>query len=59
MRRKVQARNALEGYCVNIKHTLSDSKLEGKISPDEKETILNKIKQVESWISSNHNADAE
>jgi hypothetical protein len=26
MRRKVEAKNTLEGYCANIKHTLNDVK---------------------------------
>jgi len=32
MRKKVEAKNSLEGYCVNIKHTLNDSNNSGKIS---------------------------
>lgn len=27
IRKRVEARNSLEGYCVNIKHTLNDSNL--------------------------------
>lgn len=30
VRKQVQARNALESYCVSIKHTLDDEKLKDK-----------------------------
>jgi L1 cell adhesion molecule like protein len=59
LRKKVEARNGLEGYCVNVKHTLNDSKLEGKLPQNEKESVLNKINEVESWMSSNPNAETE
>lgn len=42
IRRNIEAKNSLEGYVVNVKHTLDDQKLEGKIDPTEKTTILNK-----------------
>jgi heat shock 70kDa protein 1/2/6/8 len=57
LRKKVEAKNALEAYCVNIKHTINDDKVADKIDSGEKQTILNKISEVESWMSSNTNAD--
>jgi L1 cell adhesion molecule like protein len=59
MRKKVEAKNGLEAYCVNIKHTLNDEKLQGKIPEDDKQTLLGKITEVESWMSANHNAEIE
>jgi len=44
---------------VNVKHTLDDSKLEGKLAPGEKEAVLNKAKDIENWISNNPNAEIE
>jgi len=43
IRKRVEAKNSLEGYCVNVKHTLNDSKLEGKIDPNEKSSVLAKV----------------
>jgi L1 cell adhesion molecule like protein len=57
LRKRVEAKNTLEGYCVSIKHTINDPKIEGKISPDEKETLLKKVNEVETWITSNHDAE--
>lgn len=59
MRKKVEARNGLEAYCVNIKHTVNDDKLADKFAPGEKDTVLNKVNEVEEWMSSNQNADIE
>lgn len=59
MRKKVQAKNGLEAYCVNIKHTLNDEKMQDKFAPGEKESVLGKISEVENWMSSNPNAETE
>ena len=53
MRKKVEARNGLEAYCVNIKHTLGDDKLQDKFAPGEKESMLGKVTEVENWMGSN------
>jgi L1 cell adhesion molecule like protein len=57
MRKKVEAKNGLEGYCVNIKHTINDENVKGKIDEGEKQTLLGKISEVENWLSSNPNAE--
>lgn len=36
LRKQVQARNSLEAFCVNIKHTIDDEKLQDKFSPGQK-----------------------
>lgn len=59
MRKKVEARNGLEAYCVNIKHTLGDDKLQDKFAPGEKESMLGKVTEVENWMGSNQNAETE
>lgn len=59
MRKKVQAKNGLEAYCVNIKHTLNDEKMQDKFAPGEKESVLARITEVENWMNSNPNAETE
>lgn len=59
LRKKIEAKNSLEGYCANVKHTLNDSKLEGKINQNEKSSVLSKLTEVQNWISSNENASVE
>ena len=46
MRKKVEAKNGLEAYCINIKHTVNDDKMADKFAPGEKESVLNKVKEV-------------
>ena len=57
IRKRVEAKNGLESYCVSIKHTLDDEKLKDKIPQGDKDTIKAKVEEVERWMSSN--ADAE
>ena len=59
MRKKVESRNALEAYLVNIKHTINDDKMQDKLAPGEKDQVLNKVNQIESWMSSNSSAETE
>lgn len=44
---------------MNVKHTLDDSKLEEKLAPTEKEAVMNKVKDIENWMSNNPNAEIE
>lgn len=57
IRKRVQAKNALESYTVSIKHTLSDEKLKDKFDASEKSTIETKIREAESWLQTNPEAD--
>lgn len=49
----------MESYCVSIKHTLDDEKLKDKFDASEKETITAKVRETESWLSSNPEAETE
>jgi heat shock protein 1/8 len=42
---------------VSIKHTLNDQNVQGKISESDKQTVLNKVNEVESWISSHESGE--
>ena len=57
MRRKVQAKNTLEGYCSNIKHTFNEAG--DKVPENEKKEVLDKVSQIENWLSSNSNAEVD
>lgn len=52
-RDKVSSKNALESYAFNMKSTVEDEKLAGKISDDDKTKILEKCKEVISWLDKN------
>lgn len=58
-REKITAKNGLESYAFNMKSTVEDDAMKGKISDQDKNTILEKCKQVLSWLEANQLADKE
>ena len=52
-RDRIQAKNALESYAFNLKSTVEDDKVKGKISDDDKATIVNKTKETLDWLDQN------
>jgi L1 cell adhesion molecule like protein len=58
-RQKINAQNALESYCFNMKCAVDDRKLKDKISESDKNTILDKCNQVIRWLDINHLAEEE
>ncbi|TSK16161.1 Heat shock cognate 71 kDa protein [Bagarius yarrelli] len=58
-RDKVSAKNGLESYAFNMKSTVEDEKLKGKISDDDKQKILDKCNEVISWLDKNQTAEKD
>uniref|UniRef100_A0A8C2JMY6 Heat shock protein family A (Hsp70) member 8 n=1 Tax=Cyprinus carpio TaxID=7962 RepID=A0A8C2JMY6_CYPCA len=58
-RDKVSAKNGLESYAFNMKSTVEDEKLKGKISDEDKQKILDKCNEVISWLDKNQTAEKE
>jgi len=58
---KVDARNSLESYSYNLKNQLDDEEkgLGGKVTAEQKETILTAVNEALEWIEGNDSADAE
>lgn len=52
-RDKVTAKNSLESLAFNMKSTVEDEKLQDKISPEDKKTIVDKCNEVISWLDRN------
>lgn len=40
-----------------MKHTLEDEKLKDKFNSSDKDTLTNKIREAESWLHANPEAD--
>lgn len=55
--KKIQAKNELEQYSYQVKHTVNDDKLKDKITEDEKKQMLDLVQGVEQWIASNQHAN--
>jgi heat shock protein 5 len=53
-REKIEARNGLENYAFSLKNQVNDEEgLGGKISDDDKETILDAVKEITDWLDEN------
>merc|ERR1711998_661623 len=62
VRERVDAKNAFDGYLHSMRSTAegsSDDGLSEKLDDDEKEQISETIKDAQSWLDSNPEADAE
>jgi len=60
LKEKVDARNALETYCYNMKNTISDSdKLADKLDEEDKTTIEEAVKEGLEWLDDNADAEKE
>lgn len=58
---RIDARNALEGYCYNLKNTLEDEEkgISDKISEDDKESLEEAIREALEWLDDNQEAEKE
>lgn len=56
---RITAKNELENYAYSVKNTLNDSKMEGKISEEDKKTAMDKIEATISWLDTAENAEKE
>ncbi|KFO84158.1 Heat shock 70 kDa protein, partial [Buceros rhinoceros silvestris] len=58
-RDRVAAKNSLESYTYNMKQTVEDDKLKGKISDQDKQKVLDKCREVLSWLDRNQMAEKD
>jgi len=58
MKDKVDARNALEGFCYNIKNQLEDEEkgIAGKLGDEDKEALTEAVNSALEWLESNQDA---
>jgi len=53
VRERIEARNSLENYLFSLKNQVNDEKgLGGKIDDDDKETLLEAVKEAQDWLDS-------
>merc|ERR1711965_559633 len=58
-RERVSAKNDLESYAFNVKQSVEDDKLKGKISDEDKNAVVNKAKEVLDWLDNNQTAEKD
>ena len=53
-RKRIDAKNALENYAYSLKNQLNDEEgLGGKIDEDDKETLMEAVKETQDWLEEN------
>ncbi|XP_075692472.1 heat shock 70 kDa protein [Rhinoderma darwinii] len=58
-REKTTAKNSLESYAFNMKSTVEDENMKGKISDEEKTIISDKCKETITWLENNQHAEKD
>ncbi|KAJ7304098.1 hypothetical protein JRQ81_011622 [Phrynocephalus forsythii] len=58
-REKIAAKNSLESLAFNMKSTAEDEKLKDKLSPEDKQKILDKCNEVIAWLDRNQMAEKD
>jgi len=58
-RKKVEAKNALENYAYNMRNTVRDDKVGGKLDPDDKQKLESEIEKAIEWLDSNQLAETD
>ena len=56
---RIQAKNGLESYAYSLKNTVSDPKVEEKLSSEDKEALTGAIDKTVAWIDENQTATKE
>uniref|UniRef100_A0A3Q3MRE3 Heat shock protein family A (Hsp70) member 2 n=1 Tax=Labrus bergylta TaxID=56723 RepID=A0A3Q3MRE3_9LABR len=58
-REKIVAKNSLESYAFNVKSSVQDENLKGKISEEEQKKLIEKCNETITWLENNQLADKE
>merc|ERR1712065_85170 len=61
VKERIDGRNALEGYCYNLKNQLEDEEkgIADKLSEEDKEKIEEAVKETLEWLDDNQEAEKE
>uniref|UniRef100_A0A7N0V4A8 Heat shock protein 70 n=1 Tax=Kalanchoe fedtschenkoi TaxID=63787 RepID=A0A7N0V4A8_KALFE len=59
VKKKVEAKNALENYAYNMRNTVKDEKIGGKLDPADKERIEKAVNEAIEWLDKNQLAEVD
>ncbi|XP_069148645.1 heat shock 70 kDa protein 5-like [Solanum lycopersicum] len=59
MKKKVEAKNALENYTYNMRNTVRDEKISGKLDSSEKQKIEKAVDETIEWLDRNQLAEVD
>mmetsp|Transcript_6964 Transcript_6964/g.25400 ORF Transcript_6964/g.25400 Transcript_6964/m.25400 type:complete len:647 (-) Transcript_6964:153-2093(-) len=58
-KKKIEAKNAVENYAYNMRNTMNDTNVGGKLDADDKKTIEDAIEAAISWLDGNQTAEVD
>jgi heat shock protein 1/8 len=58
-KKKIEAKNAVENYAYNMRNSLNDTNVGGKLDADDKKTIETAIDGAISWLDGNQTAEVD
>ncbi|KAM7508353.1 hypothetical protein LguiA_018806 [Lonicera macranthoides] len=59
VKKKVEAKNALENYAYNMRNTVRDEKFGSKLGPDDKQKIEKAVEEAIEWLEKNQLAEVD
>ncbi|XP_010905019.1 heat shock 70 kDa protein [Elaeis guineensis] len=59
IKRKVEAKNALENYAYNMRNTVRDDKIKAKLSEGDREKIEKAVEETITWLDGNQLAEVD
>ncbi|KAK6248205.1 hypothetical protein QUC31_019770 [Theobroma cacao] len=59
VKKKVEAKNALENYAYNMRNTVRDEKFAAKLSPEDREKIEKAVEETIEWLDRNQLAEVD
>jgi L1 cell adhesion molecule like protein len=57
LKKKIEAKNALEGYCFGVRNSINQEQFSAALKPEDKEKIQNEINDMLAWIEDHKEAD--
>ncbi|XP_027917589.1 heat shock 70 kDa protein [Vigna unguiculata] len=59
VKKKVEAKNSLENYAYNMRNTIKDEKIGGKLGADDKQKIEKAVEDAIQWLEGNQLAEVD
>jgi len=59
VRERIEAKNSLENYAYNMRNTLRDEKVSGKLAAEDKAKIEHEVDEVIKWLDGNQQAEKD
>ena len=58
-KKKIEAKNAVENYAYNMRNTMNDTNVGGKLDADDKKTIEDAVEAAITWLDGNQTAEVD